>query len=167
MSYLPNFVAKTVCADAPLPRSFCVRCLRDFTGDLEEGSLLCPVRTLQAYLERTKSAVTRASTLFVSPRSPSCAILKNAISYFLREVISSAGAVRGVEGPPLRAHSIRGVSISAVFLQNWSVSKVLEATTWKLNSVFASFCFRDIQYVFEGLQSLGPFVAAGTVVNLT
>ena len=39
-------------------------------------------------------------------------------SYFLQDVISGAGAVRGVEGLPLRAHSIRGVSTSAVFLQN-------------------------------------------------
>ena len=49
--YLPHFVAKTKRAVAPLPRSFCVRSLRDFAGDLEEGSLLCPVRALCAYLE--------------------------------------------------------------------------------------------------------------------
>ena len=40
---------------------------------------------------------------------------KNAISFFLREVISSAGAVKGDEGPPWRAHSIRGISTSATF----------------------------------------------------
>ena len=45
-SYLPHLVAKTERADAPLPRSSCVHCLRDFAGDLEEGSLLCPVRAL-------------------------------------------------------------------------------------------------------------------------
>ena len=74
-----------------------------------------------------------------SPRSPSRAFLKNALSYFLRKVIYGAGAVREDEGPPLRAHSIRGFSTSAVFLQNWSVSQMLEASTWKSNSVFASF----------------------------
>ena len=47
---------------------------------------------------------------------------KNAVSYFLHEVISGAGAVRGDEGPPLRAHSICGVAASAVFLKNWSIS---------------------------------------------
>ena len=66
---------------------------------------------------QTKSVVVRAPTLFVSPHSPSRAISKNAISFFLREVISGAGAVMGDEGPPLRAHSIRGVSTSTVFLQ--------------------------------------------------
>ena len=45
--------------------------------------------------------------------------------------------------------------------------KVLEAAVWRLNSVFASFYFKYISYVFEGLRSLGPFVAAGNVVDPT
>ena len=76
LSYLPHFVAKTERPDAPLPRSFRVCSLRDFAGDLEEGSLLCPVRAVCCYLSRTKSAVSRASSLFVSPRSSSCQISK-------------------------------------------------------------------------------------------
>ena len=109
--------------------------------------------------------VVRASSLFVSPRSPSRPISKNAVSYFLREVISEAGAVRQDVAAPLRAHSVRGVATSVSFLRNWSISKVLEAATWRSNSVFASFYFRDISYVFQGLRSLGQFVAAGGVVN--
>ena len=98
VSYLPHFVAKTERADALLPRSFHVRSLRDFAGNLEAGSLLCPVRALRAYSERTRSVFARASYLFVSPRSPSRPISKNAVSYTLREVISDAGAVRGDKG---------------------------------------------------------------------
>ena len=119
--------------DAPLPRCFRVCSLRDFAGDLNEGSLLCPVHAVRCYWSRTKSAVSQASSLFVSPRSPSRQISKYAISYFLREVISGAGAVREAITPSVRAHSIRGVSASAVFMQNWSVSKVLEAASWKSN----------------------------------
>ena len=150
-----------------MPRSFKVCSLRGFAGDLEEGSLLCHVRSPHAYLERTKSAGSRASSLFVSPRSPSRQISKNALSFFLREVISGAGAVREVEGSSLRAHSIRGVSTSTLFMQNWLVSKVPEAASWRSNSVFASFYLRNVQYIFEGMRSLGPFVAAGAVVNPT
>ena len=94
VSYLPHFVVKTERADAPLPRSFHVLTFCDFAGDLENGSFLCPVRALRVYLERTRSAVARASSLFVSPRSPSWPILKNAVSYFLTEVISDVGAIR-------------------------------------------------------------------------
>ena len=79
-------------------------------------------------------------------------------------MISGAGSVRGDEGPSLRAHSIRGFSTSAVFLQNWSVSKVLEAATWKSNLVFASFTFVMFSMF---LKDCGPFVAVGTVVNPT
>ena len=101
----------------------------------------------------------------MSPRSPSRPISKNVVSYFLREIISAAGAVRQDVAAPLRAHSVRGVATSVSFLRNWSISKVLEAATWRLNLVFASFYFRDISYVFQRLRSLGPFVAAGSVVN--
>ena len=83
VSYLPHFVAKMEHADVPFPRSFRVCALREFSGDLEDGSLLCPVHALRAYLHRTKSAVARASTLFVLPRSPSHAFAKNAVSFFL------------------------------------------------------------------------------------
>ena len=164
VSFLPHFIAKTERVDAPVPRSFRVLSLREFEGDLEEGSLLCPVRALNIYLRRTSSVVVRAS-LFVSPRSPSRPISKNAVLYFLREVISEAGAVRQDVAAPLHAHSVRGVATSVSFLRNWPISKVLEAATWRSNSVFASFYFCDISYVFQGLRSLGPFVAAGSVVN--
>ena len=94
VSFQPHFIAKTERADAPVSRSFRVLSLREFAGDLEEGSLLCHVRALNIYLRRTISFVVKASSLFVSPRSSSRPISKNAVSYFLREVISEAGAVR-------------------------------------------------------------------------
>ena len=139
--------------------------MRGFAGDLEEGSPLCPVRSLRAYLKRTESAVSRSSSLFVSPCLPSRQISKNALSYFLREVISGVGAVREVAGSSLRVHSIRGVSTSTLFMQNWSVSKVLEAASQRSNSVFAS--STCVIYTIFSMRSLGPFVAAGAVVNPT
>ena len=44
LSYLPEFRAKTESAVNPLPRSFCVRSLVDFVGDLPDELLFCPVR---------------------------------------------------------------------------------------------------------------------------
>ena len=64
VSYLPHFVAKTEQADSPFPRSFHVRSLKDFAGDLEEGSLLCPVHALRIYLRRTRSVAACPSSLF-------------------------------------------------------------------------------------------------------
>ena len=41
------------------------------------------------------------------------------------------------------------------------LSNVLEAASWRSNTVFTSFYLRDLQYVFEGVRSLGPSVATG------
>ena len=96
--YLPWFLAKTESVEYSLPRSFVIRSLEEFAGELQEGSLLCPIRALRIYLEKTKSCKGMVSSLFISPSFPKKAISKNAISFFLREVISDAGAVREVEG---------------------------------------------------------------------
>ena len=164
LSYLPFFVAKTESPSNPLPQSFRLKTLSDFAHGLAEGSLLCPVRALHIYLRKTKGLARRSYALFVSPRVPSRVILKNALSFFLRDVIIGAGAADVVSGSSVRAHSIRGVATSVAFLRNWSVSKVLEAATWRSNSVFASFYLKDVSYLFEDLRSLGPFLAAGSVL---
>ena len=195
LSYLPEFRAKTDTAARPLPRSFPVRSLRDFVGSLPEELLLCPVRALRVYLDRTSSLSPRPRSLFVSPRAPSRSLSKNALSFFLRDVISSAysssgrslpslapssapssssssapssgaggGAVSGRRGSAVRAHSIRGVSSSWAFLRNASISSVLEAATWASPSVFSSFYLSDVQFSSSSGFSLGPVVAAGSVV---
>ena len=61
LSYVPEFVAKTESALRPLPRSF-----GDFAAGMPEDLLLCPVRALSAYLDRTSSIVHRPRCLFVS-----------------------------------------------------------------------------------------------------
>ena len=50
LSYLPEFRAKSESTSRPLPRSFSVRSLRDFFGDLPDELLLCQVRALCHYL---------------------------------------------------------------------------------------------------------------------
>ena len=95
LSYLPSFVAKTESPSNPIHRSFRLKSLKDFAGDLEEGSLLCPVRALRIYLEKTKCIPHRPRNLFVSPKRPSHGISKNALSFFIRKIISDSGAVGG------------------------------------------------------------------------
>ena len=96
----------------------------------------------------------------MSPRNLSRVMSKNAMSYFLREVIAESGASKEPGVVP-RAHSIRGVATSTAFHRNWSVSSVLDAVCWRSSSVFVSFYLKDLQFEFDGLCSLDPFVAAG------
>ena len=50
LSYVPEFVAKTETATRPLPCTFEVKSLGDFAAGLPEELLLCPVRSLSAYV---------------------------------------------------------------------------------------------------------------------
>ena len=138
LSYIPQFVAKSESLTRSIPRSFLVKSLADFAAGLDDDLLLCPVRALRFYLHRTRSLSPLRHRLFVSPRRPSRAMSKNAVSFFLREVIHAAGAARPEVGS-LRAHEVRSVSMSVAFHRNWSVSFVLESATWASSSVFSSF----------------------------
>ena len=164
LSYVPQFVAKSESLTRSIPRSFLVKSLSDFAAGLDDDLLLCPVRALRIYLDRISSLSPLCHRLFVSPRRPTRPLSKNSLSFFLRDVISSAGASRAEVGR-LRAHDIRCVSTSVAFHRNWSVSAVLESATWSPSSVFPSFYLRDRQHECDGLLSLGPFVAAGTRIG--
>ena len=164
LSYIPQFVAKSESLTRSIPRSFLVKSLADFAAGLDTDLLLCPVRALRLYLLRARSLSPGRHRLFVSPRRPARAMSKNAVSFFLREVISAAAAARPQVGS-LRAHEVRSVSTSVAFHRNWSVTSVLESATWASSSVFSSFYLRDIQHEYDGLLSLGPFVAAGSRIG--
>ena len=137
---MPKFVAKTESALRPLPRCFEVPSLGDFAAGMPEDLLLCPVRALSVYLDRTSGIVNRPRRLFVSSKCPSRAMSKNGISYMLREVIVQSGASLQ-SGQVPRAHSIRGIATSSAFFRNWSLHSVLEAASWRSNTVFTSFFF--------------------------
>ena len=97
-------------------------------------------------------------SLLVSSRCPSLALLKNALSFFLRQVILDTGAVEESALPPC-AHSVRAVATSAVFLR--SFLEVLEAATWRSNPVFASFISATFPIHFNSCHSLELFVVGG------
>ena len=87
------------------------------------------------------------------------------MSFFLRDAISGAGALRADVGQAIRAHSIRGVSTSLAFTKNWSMKHIFKATTWRSNTVFTSFYLKDVAYEWDDCRSLGSFVVAGQVIN--
>ena len=138
LSYVPQFVAKSESLTRSIPRSLLVKSLSDFAAGLDDDLLFCPVRALRIYLDRLSSLSPLRHRLFVSPRRLTRPLSKNAVSFFLRDVIMSAGASRPEVGR-VRAHDIRGISTSVAFHRNWSVSAVLESATWSCSSVFSSF----------------------------
>ena len=84
------------------------------------------------------------STLFVSPLSR--AISKNAVSYFLQEVILGVGPVREMKALPCEFTEFEGCPPLLYFCKLVGFSGA-GSGNFESNSVFASFYFHDIQFV--------------------
>ena len=156
--YDPFFRAKTDSAANPLPRSVIVPSLSDFAGDLPERDQ-CPVRAIKFLRKAARSASYIPSRLFVSPRNPERTMSKNAISFYLRQLIIDSGAV-STSRPP-RAHDIRGIATSLNYYSNLSLSNLMQVATWKSNRVFASQYLKEVSATQDNIRQFGPLVIAG------
>ena len=156
--YDPFFRAKTESASNPLPRSVIVPSLSDFAGDLPER-VQCPVRAIKFLRKTARSASFIPSRLFVSPRNLERAMSKNAMSFYLRQLIVDSGAV-STSRPP-RAHDIRGIATSLNYYSNLSLSNLMQVATWKSNYVFASRYLKEVSATQDNIQQFGPLVIAG------
>ena len=156
--YDPFFRAKTESASNPLPRSVIVPSLSDFAGDLPER-VQCPVRAIKFLRKAARSASFIPSRLFVSPWNLERAMLKNAMSFYLRQLIVDSGAV-STSCPP-RAHDIRGIATSLNYYSNLSLSNLMQVATWKSNRVFASCYLKEVSATQDNIRQFGPLVIAG------
>ena len=105
--------------------------------------------------------------LFVSLRSPSRAMSKQAMAYFIRSVVLDAFRAVPDEVQRLtrvKAHEVRAVSSSLLFKKNRSLRDIQDAAIWRCNTTFVSCYLRDVAHRFLDVSSLGPVVAAGSVV---
>ena len=150
-----------------LPRNFTVKSLAHLVGQEEERKL-CPVRALRAYLEKTKSLREKqVKNLFLAPKNPLRPASKNALAYFLRTTVLEAH--KNVTDETLRickvkSQEVRAVSTSLSFAHNMSIDSVIEAAQWRSNTVFAGHYLKEVSVQYENCRSLGPIVAAGTII---
>ena len=163
LHYDPFFLAKTGSVSNPLPRSVIVQSLADFVGDLPDR-VLCPVRAI-CYLRRAARSVEfTPSRLFVSPSDPKRTMSKNAMSFFLSQLLTESGAVSSLVPPP-GAHDIHGIAPSLNCYSNLSISAITEAAPWKSNRVFAMRYLTDMSATRSRLKEMGPLIAAGSAVH--
>ena len=156
--YDPFFRAKTVSVINPLPRSVIVPSLSDFAGDLPER-LHCPVRAVKYLRKAARSASFIPPRLFVSPRNPERSMSKNAMSFYLGQLIVDSGAVSSARPP--RAHDIRGIATSLNYYSNLSLSSLMQVATWRSKRVFASRYLKEVSATQDNIQQFGPLVIAG------
>ncbi|KAK2915176.1 hypothetical protein Q8A73_005770 [Channa argus] len=114
----------------------------------EDGSshLLCPVRALSHYVERT-STIRRSERLFVHYREGSAGLPLSAqrLSHWLCEAIFQAYESSGAQPPEgIRAHSTRGIASSVALLRGVSVEDICLAASWSSTCSFVRFYLRDV-----------------------
>ena len=166
-SFVPSFVAKTQNQSSLDLRfeSFTIPALPK-SRDSPNGRLLCPVRAVKHYLNRTTRHRPLCERLFVASGRTKKEISKNTVSFWLRRVISLAYQLSGKPLPtssPL-ARETRGIAPSLLFKKNYAVSQVLKAGTWRRHTTFTRHYLRDLSHKSLGTFHLGPMVGAQATV---
>ena len=167
LSYLASFVAKNETRSHPIPRSFSVTGLMSLVGRDSMDYLLCPVRSLKEYVNRTELLRGQHLHLFCSTKDPAVPMTKNGMSFFLKDLIRKAHEDCPSDALPLfklQARNVRAVATSFSFLRNVPLRDILDTVCWKTDSVFATNYLKDLSFRYGDCHSLGPVVAAGAIL---
>ena len=163
-SFVPGFVAKTQDQSSFDPRfeNFTVPALPKSSSS-PNGRLLCPVRAVKHYLDRTARDAKR---LFIAAGRTKKEVSKNTVSFWLRKVISLAYRLLGkpLPSPYPLARETRGIVPSLLFKKNCAVSQVLKAGTWRRHTTFTRHYLRDLSHKSLDTFHLGPVLEAQATV---
>ena len=166
-AFVTGFVAKTQDPSSLAPQfeGFTVPALTNARKN-RNGRLLCPVRAVKVYLDRTAPHRPRCERLFVTAGRSKKEISKTTVSFWLRKTISRAYELSGtaLPVPAPRARETRGIAPSILFRKNFAVDQVLKAGTWRRHTTFTRHYLRDIAHKSLDTFHLGPVVAAQSVV---
>ena len=166
-AFVTGFVAKTQDPSSLAPRfeGFSVPALTNARKN-RNGRLLCPMRAVKVYLDRTAPHRPRCERLFVTAGRSKKEISKTTVSFWLRKTISRAYELSGtaLPVPAPRARETRGIAPSILFRKNFAVDQVLKAGTWRRHTTFTRHYLRDIAHKSLDTFHLGPVVAAQSVV---
>ena len=163
-SFVPGFVAKTQDPSSLAPRfvGFSVPNSRNNRN----GRLLCPLRAVRCYLDRTAAHHPLCERLFATAGRSKKDISKTTVSFWLRKTMSRAYELSGTEQPvpAPRARETRGIASPLLFKKNFAVDQVLKAGTWRRHTTFMRHYLRDLAHRSLDTFHLGPVVAAQALV---
>ncbi len=112
----------------------------------QELSLLCPVRALRIYFERS-APFRHTEQLFVSfgNRTKGHPVTKQRLSKWIVDAVMLAYSSLGLQCPiGVRAHSTRGIASSWAWSSGVSITEICTAAGWATPSTFARFYNLDI-----------------------
>ena len=175
ISPVPSFMSKThvstngLGALRPITLSALPESQEKGVGDGDQ--LLCPVRTLEAYMNRSseyRSADQKRLTISYR-RGTVWNISKQTISGYIKEAILLAYSKASQANIPspvhVKPHTVRHVATSLSALRNFSLDDVLRAGAWSSPNEFIKHYVQNFSTdAMSKLSHLGGFVAAGAVI---
>ncbi len=120
-------------------------------------ALLCPVRALRLYIDRTQSLRT-SDQLFVcyGGQQKGKAVSKQRMAHWIVDAIALAYQAQGVPCPlRLRAHSTRGVASSWALARGASLTDICRAAGWATPNTFARFYSLRVEPVSSRVLTSG------------
>ena len=168
----PSFIAKNQLAkDGPQSISpVVIPTLKYNQGSKDTDILLCPIRALRCYLDRTRDLRGDRQLLFISfkqgqTKDIQCSTIsswiKNTIKFCYSKVDNADMDLLGV-----KAHYVRAFAASKAFYGGVSMDQIMQACHWKSHNTFTRFYLKDLagQDQTEGSNHLGAFIAAQQVM---
>lgn len=101
----------------------------------DDNKSLCVFRTLDAYIEETKSVRGEETNLLIATIQPHHKVVTSTVSRWLKEVIRDSG----IEIKHFQGHSTRSASTSKALLNGASVEDIMQAAHWSNKSTFQKF----------------------------
>ena len=157
-----EFLAKNQLANQP-PRKFRLQALKN-------KKILCPVRAVRIYLDKTKDLRKDRTKLFISMVKSSTKIIGiRGISRWLRDTIVECyrmGAPQDMDDTlGAHAHEVRALAASLAVAGHRPIKEVMRAAYWRSESCFTKFYLKDMAK-YQNQNEGHATVAASTSLDI-
>ena len=126
--------------------------IQNFTVEaLPDDPLLCPIITLNDYIERTEK-LRSVRHLFVTTTDPFSQAALGTIHRWVRNLLVKAG----IDVTKFSVHSIRSASTSAAFKAGISIDKIIKQAGWVDETCFVKYYLKDIITVHKPTVTIAP-----------
>ena len=132
ISFIPFTLAKQSRQGKPI-ESF-------FFPSFPQNPILCPVRTLSVYLDKTNQVRGSETKLFLSFIKPHKAVTSSTIARWLRTILEQVG----IDTEVFSAHSTCRASASAAARGGVTLEDILKAANWSSESVLQRFYHKEV-----------------------
>uniref|UniRef100_A0A1X7VE33 Tyr recombinase domain-containing protein n=1 Tax=Amphimedon queenslandica TaxID=400682 RepID=A0A1X7VE33_AMPQE len=112
-----------------------------FFPKFQENSKLCPVHSLNLYIDKTRLLREEKTRLFISLIKPHNPVTSCTIARWLKQVMTAAG----IDTSIFKAHSVRSASTSAASTAGVTTEDILNAADWSTESSFSRFYYKPVR----------------------